>query len=193
MTNKRMTFIVAVLALFPGCSNQKKQERPAITFELSQLEEMATQYVGKEIVLKGTIDHVCKHGGARMFLVGNTPGERIRIDAGENMKFDPAWEGNTAYITGILEELKIDSTYLDKWEQEVRAKKGREAASKIHTGEQGHEEAENNIENELQQIADYRTAIYDSGKDYLSFYSVKCLKYQIVEEYDSNKKKDSVN
>ena len=190
MKMKKMIFAVVMLSLLIGCSNQQKQETPSITFELSQLEEMAPQFVGKEIVLKGTIDHVCEHGGARMFLVGKTPSERIRIDAGEDMQFDPAWEVNTAYVTGILEELRIDSAYLDKWEQEVRANKGGEAASKVHTGEEGHEKTENNMENELQQIADYRTALYDSGKDYLSFYSVRCLKYQIVEEFDSEKEND---
>ena len=123
MKMKKMIFAVVMLSLLIGYSNQQKQETPSITFELSQLEEMAPQFVGKEIVLKGTIDHVCEHGGARMFLVGKTPSERIRIDAGEDMQFDPAWEGNTAYVTGILEELRIDSAYLDKWEQEVRANK----------------------------------------------------------------------
>ncbi|MEJ5304287.1 MAG: hypothetical protein HPY80_08175 [Bacteroidales bacterium] len=185
---KRTLIYVVALVLLAACGSRQNKELPKVTFDLTELETMAPQYVGQEITLSGTIDHVCKHGGGRMFLVGSKPSARIRIDAGENMQFDASWEGKTAYVTGILEELRIDSAYLAKWEQEVREKKGGDHSSGVHMGEAGHEkEEEGDIEAELQRIADYRTAILDSGKDHLSFYSVKCTSYVLAEEETAEK------
>lgn len=185
---KRILFYVVTLGLLSACGSRQNKELPKVTFDLTELETVATQYVGQEITLSGTVDHVCKHGGGRMFLVGSKPSARIRIDAGENMQFDASWEGKTAYVTGILEELRIDSAYLAKWEQEVKEKKGGDHSSGVHMGEAGHEkEEEGNIEAELQRIADYRTAILDSGKDHLSFFSVRCTNYVLAEEETAEK------
>ena len=179
---KKIIYLLFAVALITACNSQGDKKLPTPTFDLTQLEEMAPNYVGQEVVLTGIIDHVCKHGGKRMFIVGSTPDARIRIDAGEETSFDASLEGGTVYITGIMEELRIDSAYLDKWEKEVLAEQGGEAASKVHMGEEGHEDHESDASHDLQRIADYRTAILDSGKDHLSFYSVKCIKYEVTEE-----------
>lgn len=180
---KRIIIFAAAMLLLAACGNRQTQDLPKVTFDLTELETQAPNFVGKEITLSGTIDHVCKHGGGRMFLVGSKPSARIRIDAGENMQFDALWEGKTAYVTGILEELRIDSVYLAKWEQEVKEKKGGDHSSGVHMGEAGHEkEEEGDVEAELQRIADYRTAILDSGKDHLSFYSIKCTSYMLADD-----------
>lgn len=188
---KRLLIFASALFLLAACGTRQTQQPPKVTFDLTELETMAPQYVGQEITLSGTIDHVCKHGGARMFLVGSKPSARIRVDAGENMQFDAQWEGKTAYVTGILEELRIDSAYLAKWEQEVKEKKAGDHASGVHMGEAGHEKAEEgDIAAELQRIEDYRTAILDSGKDHLSFYSLKCTSYVLADEGENEGNKE---
>jgi hypothetical protein len=179
---KKLMFVLIALTVLSACSNTKKSNLPTPSFDLTQLEEMAPKFVNQEVVLQGIIDHVCKHGGKRMFIVGSLPSARIRIDAGEELSFDASLEGSTAYITGILEELRIDNAYLDKWEQEIRDEMGGEAASKVHMGEEGHEDHDSDADHDLQRITDYRTAIIDSGKEYLSFYSVKCISYQVAED-----------
>ncbi|MGC8865900.1 MAG: hypothetical protein ACP5O2_09295 [Bacteroidales bacterium] len=188
---KRLLIFASALFLLAACGTRQTQQLPKVTFDLTELETMAPQFVGQEITLSGTVDHVCKHGGGRMFLVGSKPSARIRIDAGENMQFDAAWEGKTAYVTGILEELRIDSAYLAQWEQEVKEKKGGDHSSGVHMGEAGHEkEEEGDIAAELQRIEDYRTAIIDSGKDHLSFYSLKCTRYVLADENENEEAKE---
>jgi len=189
---KRLLIFAAAVLFLAACGNRQTKELPKVTFDLTELDTQAPNFVGKEITLSGTIDHVCKHGGGRMFLVGSKPSARIRIDAGENIQFDASWEGKTAYVTGILEELRIDSAYLAKWEQEVKEKKGGDHSSGVHMGEAGHEkEEEGDVESELQRIADYRTAILDSGKDHLSFYSVKCTSYVLADDEEVVNKNDT--
>lgn len=188
---KKTLIFFAALFFLAACGTQQSREFPKVTFDLTELESMAPNYVGQEITLSGTIDHVCKHGGGRMFLVGSNPSARIRIDAGDNIKFDAAWEGKTAFVTGILEELRIDSAYLAKWEQEVLEKKGGDHSAGVHMGEAGHEKAEEgDIEAELQRIADFRTTLLDSGKGHLSFFSIKCTSYVLAddEEQQENSK-----
>lgn len=179
---KKIMFVVVAFMVLSACSNTKKSNLPTPTFNLTELNEMAPNYVNQEVILEGIVDHVCKHGGKRMFIVGSLPSARIRIDAGEELSFDASLEGSSVFVTGILEELRIDNAYLDKWEQEIRDEMGGEAASKVHMGEEGHEDHNSDADHDLQRIADYRTNIIDSGKEYLSFYSVKCISYQVAKD-----------
>jgi hypothetical protein len=170
-------FIGIVLA---SCNNQPKETPKETTFDLSQFDSLAPQYVNKEVTILGTIDHVCKHGGKRMFLIGENPEDRVKINAtDDNTSFKPEWEGSDVLVKGIIEELRIDAAYLDQWESEVMAETQGEAASKVHMGEAGHEKTEGTVDGDMERINDFRKQIKESGTDHVSFYSVNCISYEI--------------
>ncbi|MDO9512774.1 MAG: hypothetical protein Q7J34_13520 [Bacteroidales bacterium] len=181
---KKFLYLMLATSLFAACSNDKNkplnQQKP--TFELSQFEEMAGQYVGQEVIITGTCDHVCKHGGGRMFLINTDGDSRVEVLAGDAGAFQQEMEGSDIVVKGLVEEMRIDNAYLDKWEQEVmEGTEEEESVMKLHTGEPGHELNEGK-ETELQKIIDLRTSIIDSGKPYLSFYSIKALSYEAIKE-----------
>lgn len=172
-----MISLIAVIAVSCNQTAQQAETQKALT--VSELLTQAPELVGKEVTFEGTVDHVCKHGGKRMFLVGTTAEERIKVTLGEGeLVFKPEMEGSDVVVKGIVEELKIDKAYLDQWESEVMAETEGEAASKVHMGEAGHEANEGNKNDDLEKIANFRTQIQDSGKDHISFYSVNCLSYE---------------
>lgn len=181
---KKFMFFLLAAGMFVACTNNANQplSKQTPTFDLGQFEEMAGQYTNQEVILTGTCDHVCKHGGGRMFLINNDGSVRVEITAGDAGPFQQEMEGSDFVIKGILEEMRIDNAYLDKWEQEVmEGSDEEESEMKLHTGEPGHEHQEGK-ETELQKIADLRTAITDSGKPHLSFYSVKALAFEKISE-----------
>ena len=109
---------LAAMFLF-SCGNQKKREQSTsneslVTAEtaltVDQLYEKASDIVDKEIVVTGTVMHVCQHGGERCFLMGSNENINIRIEAGEKIgAFSQELMGSNIEITGILKEVKTEA------------------------------------------------------------------------------------
>ena len=180
MLKKALLFsFVAIFAI--SCNQNTPKEETQAVLTVGELITKAPELAGKEVSFSGTVDHVCKHGGKRMFLVGATAEERMKVTLGEGeLAFKPEMEGSDVLVKGIVEELKIDKAYLDQWESEVMSETEGEAASKVHMGEPGHEKNENNKNDDLEKIADFRKQIAESGKDHVSFFSVNCISFEEI-------------
>lgn len=187
---KKLFFLAALAIIFAACNSASTDQNQATSEEITVItcEDFSTSpddYVGQEILIEGTAVHVCKHGGQRMFIIGEDPDERIKINCGEEMEaFDVEMEGSNVAIIGTVDELIIDEAYLTSWENELMADNpGSEM--KIHGGEEGHEHGEEgddgheaDIEGELEQINDLRAELKESGKDHLSFYSITATEFE---------------
>lgn len=112
--------LIGILALFAfGCGNQKKQaevtaEEPvqieAATLSIDDLYAGAADMVDKEVVIKGTVMHVCQNGGERCFLMGSNEDVNIRIEAGEKIgAFSQELMGSELEIVGVLKEVKTEA------------------------------------------------------------------------------------
>lgn len=188
---KKIFLLAMVAVLFAACNNATQQSgEQAAETEAQEIVMMTStdfhthpeDYVGKSIVIEGTAVHVCKHGGKRMFIIGDESEEdRIQIKAGDNIDaFDVELEGSDVTVKGIFDELRIDEAYLTEWENELKADNP-ESEMKIHRGEEGHEHDEGDPNAEFEQIAAYREQMKEQGVDHLSFYSI------IAEEYKEKK------
>ncbi len=149
---------------------------------------------GKVVKIKGTVDHVCKHGGKRMVIVGMNPGERLRVEAGENPPFDADLAGSEVEVTGTLHTEKIDSTYLADWENDLKQKaeegvqetekkhiEGAHVEGEEHEGEhKGEHEGAENIDQQLQQIQRLRQVIANNGKGYIVTKYMEVIEYRKV-------------
>lgn len=193
---KKLIFAGILLAFLVSCQNnntttdqsvsQTSVQEDPVMVQLNEFDEQAGNLVGKQVTLSGTIDHVCKHGGQKMFMVHRDSDARVKITTGEDMAaFNTELEGENLMVVGIVDELRIDEDYLREWEEELKADQKSEAGEKVHMGE-GEGEADHHEESdhsqEYDQIKAYRDMIKASGKDYVSFFSVTCLKYDIVEQ-----------
>lgn len=192
--------LIALLLITVSCENSSQKAsntevevavvEEVIPVELADFSARAGDLVGKQVELYGMIDHVCKHGGQKMFLVNEDGETRIKIVTGENMAaFNTELEGESVNVIGIVDELRIDEEYLKEWEQEVLAGlEGDEGdkGEKVHMGE--HKESASGENPELEQINNYRKQIAESGKDYISFFSVICVDYEV----DDNESNDDV-
>lgn len=117
----KLLFVLA-LALFFSCSSRNNQKKDAKSEELAALtvEEVQAQgndLVGKEVVIKGTVTHVCKESGARCFVMGANEDNSIRIEAGKIGSFSQEQMGSDIKVRGILREVKLDSQDLAAMEK----------------------------------------------------------------------------
>lgn len=189
---KKIIPILFIAILFVACGNQsaKKEtnddkktavETSYIESDVADFFNNAANLAGKEIRLKGTVAHICAHGGKRMFLMHPDIEDRVKITLSDDQAaFNTELEGSDVVVYGKVIEMIVDEKYLNNWQAEVEAGMGEEAESKIHTGEEGHEDTEHIASQDLKQIEQYRAMLKESGDDHLSFYSVACEKYEVM-------------
>jgi hypothetical protein len=193
---KKLLFAIAAIALLVSCQNNTANEQTnqvaetvvveTIDVQLKDFDDKAGEMVGKQIALLGTIDHVCKHGGQKMFMVNQDSDARVKITTGEDMAaFNTELEGENVKVLGVVDELRIDEEYLREWEEELKAEQKSEAGEQVHMGEgegEGEDHHEGDNSQEYEQINKYRQMIQESEKDYISFFSVVCVEYKVIEK-----------
>lgn len=109
---------VFVLFLF-SCGNQKstkqtetlaQAESEVIVLTVDDLYKQAPDLADKEIIVKGTVMHVCKEGGQRCFIMGSNEDINIRIEAGEKIgAFGQELMGSEIEVVGVLKEVKTEA------------------------------------------------------------------------------------
>ncbi|HAN76978.1 MAG TPA: hypothetical protein DCQ31_03995 [Bacteroidales bacterium] len=182
---KNLFIVVAVVAasfLF-SCKQAENTEAKVLTIE--ELFANADEFVGKDVQITGTVDHVCKHGGRKMFLLGETEDARIKITSAEDMlPFAQEWVGSDVEVVGTLEVLNIDEAYLTEWEAELEADTlaAESTDTAVVAATEGTEHKEHTEKGasadmgthnpQMDQIIAYRQQLKDEGKEKLSFYSI---------------------
>ncbi len=183
-----LLFAASILAACNNSQNNATSEASAdeevlavpVAITLIEFEDKADDLVGKQIVFTAIVDHTCKHGGKRMFLVDENSDAHLKVESGENISsFDASLEGSEVKVIGIVNEKVIDKAYLDEWEEDVQ--KEIESSKNLHMGnhEKGEEEKDE-TEESLNQIKNLREQLAESGEDHLSFYSVECIEYEVI-------------
>ncbi len=114
---KNLFVIVLFSLILFACGNSQKGQTPvdeqsqqALVLSVDELFANAAEMVDKEIVVKGTVMHVCKQGGGRCFIMGSNEDINIRVEAGEKIgAFDQEQMGSDLEITGILKVVKTEA------------------------------------------------------------------------------------
>jgi hypothetical protein len=71
-----------------------------------KFQEFAVNNVGKEVEIQGMVVHVCKHGGKKLFIIGEDPEKRVKITTSDKVSvFQPEMEGSNIWVKGIIEPI----------------------------------------------------------------------------------------
>lgn len=106
---KNVLGILAIAALMISCGNTDKEKKSEtaeapVNVEFASLIETPAEYLNKDITISGSVVHVCKHSGKKMFIVGENPDIRLFISAGDEVPVFPMeLLGSTLSVTGHLE------------------------------------------------------------------------------------------
>lgn len=177
-------FYVLLLGAFllVACSTETPQKANA-ELTVAQINANTSAYVGQTVSITGTVNHVCRHGGKRLFVMGENSQESFKVEAGTVGSFDVALEGSEIRVTGVVQELKVDKAYLDNWEKEVCATEAENEAIK-HAGgnntSEAHAEQEMAENPTLQNINSLRQELTESNKEYLSFYHLEATSFEEI-------------
>lgn len=176
----RALFIAMAVAFIFGCSNNQNKSnendggnQQVVNEEVSTVDVVslladAKAYDGKEVFLKGTVVHVCKHSGKRLHLMAEDEKTKIRIEAGDIGKFERELEGSNIVAKGIFRREVIDEAYLAKWAGEL----GKEGEHKSHEEQ----------EEEKGKMKKYREMMNETEDGYLENFWVDGISFETVDE-----------
>ena len=171
---KKIVGILVVFALLTACKNEAKKEvvneentveaveTPLLS--MADFHTVAGDYVDKEIQIQGIVDHVCKHGGKKIFLA--TDDGNVHVNAEE--RFDEALNGSEILVTGIVVEERIDEAFCLQMEED-----------NIKSHSEG-KSSEEQFEAKKKHIQAYRDEMKEKGVDYLSNFSIKYVSLKEV-------------
>ena len=134
---------------------------PVLT--LADFDVSAANWVDKEVQVNGIVDHVCKHGGKKLFLV-NDDGD-VHVES--EVRFDDGLVGDEITVTGIVQEFRVDEAYcLQKEEDHIQNHKEGTDSDEVY-------------DKKIKQIQNYRDSMKVAGIDHLSFYSLNYVSHQV--------------
>ncbi|MCK5730400.1 MAG: hypothetical protein KAH68_04965 [Draconibacterium sp.] len=116
---KKLALISLFALILFSCGNQKSKKQSVtktepvevvVVLTVDELYKNAAEFADKEVVVKGTVMHVCKSGGGRCFIMGSNEDINIRIEAGEKIgAFDQELMGSDIEVVGIFREVKTEA------------------------------------------------------------------------------------
>jgi len=183
--------LIAIAFIAVSCENtpekaeQKEKTTEVVSNEIvnvtmADFDSLANGLVGKNIALSGLVDHVCTHGGQKMFIVDQNSDARIKVTPNEELAaFNTDLVGETLKITGIVEEMRVDEDYLKEWEEEINQGITGEGEGKKESADPKDHGGNEAATSELDQIARMRAQIAETEKGYLSFYSILATEYSV--------------
>lgn len=182
---KKLFFLLVIgafiFAFNSGCNNNKQAESTVLSVDSFLVSP--EKWAGKDVNITGTVSHVCRHSGKKLFLFGADPEKTVKINAGgEVSAFDLKYEGTDIEITGtVVEDEKIDANYLNEWEAEIKAKIGDkdlkvcDADNKaISVQNEDKAAAKDTVEDPYASVKEFRKKLEESGKTYISIYAINC-------------------
>ncbi|PKP09738.1 MAG: hypothetical protein CVU09_10595 [Bacteroidetes bacterium HGW-Bacteroidetes-4] len=187
---KNILILIVTLAFFSACNNNQKNQTslPQATSEIEYITVdsflvVAADFVGKEITVKGTVDHICKHGGKRVKIFGENPDNTLHGEASESTgAFNAELEGSEVCLTGIVAESKMDLAYVEEYEKNLleAIEKNKEEVDMEHAKGVDHHA-------KLDEIKAWKEEIATNGKGYISSYYLDVTSYQEITDKAAGK------
>lgn len=173
MTRNIITLLL-IVGLFSSCceSTNDSEETNQETVQISAAElpvvtigtfdAEAGNYVDQEVKVSGIVDHLCKHGGKKLFMVSDD-GD-LHVESEE--RFDEELSGLDITVNGIVREFRVDEAYCLKMEEDnIQSHKTGETEDDLY-------------ERKMEQIQYYRDSMSTAGTDHLSYYSIEYVSHK---------------
>lgn len=175
---KKMKKYLSILAiaslLFSSCGSEESTNDTSDTtktevasesktvLKIDEFYTTAAENVDKEIQVKGIVDHVCRHGGKKLFLVDD--GGDLHVFS-EN-RFNDSVMGSEIIVTGIVREFKMDEAYCSQLEED-----------NIKSHSEGNS-SEEQFKRKQAHVAEIRDSMKAAGVDHISEYSLEYISYK---------------
>jgi hypothetical protein len=161
----KKVIVLLIFSIFTIGAVQAQAKKKAVKlpgFTVENFEKKAGKYIGKPVFLSGTVDHVCKHSGKKLYIVGKND-EKVEVLAGDIERFPKELEGEDIKVKAIVKEERIDEEYLSEWAKEIKSE---------------HKDGSATCATEMKKIEDTRDKMKKNKKGYVPIYYLEGISYE---------------
>ena len=183
----KIYFSIVALALamtLGSCKNTQKQsqttEAPkeqvteAKVLTPETLMKDGAKLIDQNITIKGTVTHICKHGGKKCSIMGENPETFIQVMAGEKIgSFPTDLIGSNILVKGIVKERRITKEDVVKQEEALKA-----ASEKAEKAENA--EGKKHCSHSMHNVSKMKQWMTDNNKEYYPIYFVQGISFENV-------------
>ena len=161
---KKLLFLFVAIATLLSCTANNSNS----AYTVDELMSTISTQVDQEVKVLGTVNHVCKHTGMKCFIVNEKEDFSIQIMAGGIIKsFDNDLIGNKIEAVGVVRERRIEKEQVDETEK---------AARDLMHDEEAHEQCQAMLDN----VAQMRAWMEKNNKDYYAIYYIDGIRYKAL-------------
>lgn len=190
-----LTVVLAVALFAVSCNNNSnkvetaEETKVAAVFGVDSILSVAPEYVNDTIEVEGVCVHICSHGAGKISLMGSDDTKTIMCHASKELgAFKQECVNSVVRVKGVIVEQRMDEAYLQAWEEQIKAQTvkqhGEGQAAGCDSEMKAHQEQK--VATPEERIANLRARIAErnekEGLNYLSFYSIVAIDYEIVTE-----------
>ena len=210
-----MLFLAVV---FTACNNEASTENATEeavateqTVEVLTVDNLLTdidKLVGEQVTIVGTVDHVCKHGGGKLVIYTDSPENGLHVKAtDESGKFRADEIGDEfIQVTGVVSEFRVDEAYIldkeaelaemiandDGKDTEAKEEEEHHGGGDFPDNDSKHKQEIEGLQNQIASLKGQLEELKAEGKDHISYYSVKCSTYNVMEQEDKEVKEEVI-
>ena len=86
---KNLFLFIFLTSLLFSCNNSNQtnegSDSDLVRVDMSEFYASADEFVDNKVIISGLVTHVCKHGGQKLFIIGENDEQRLRINVGEGI------------------------------------------------------------------------------------------------------------
>ena len=140
MTGKSLPLLMIVLFVLFGCQpEQTKKFGAEITLKekikVSEILSKPEEYVGKKVLVEGTVVDVCKKAGCWMEIASDAPNQKIKIKVKDgDIVFPVEAKGKSALVEGVVYSIELNEEEAIEYFKHMAEDAGKEYDSTSITG-----------------------------------------------------------
>jgi hypothetical protein len=161
---KKLFILFVVVAALTSCTGSSSKK----AYNVDELMDTIGTQVDKEVTVYGTVTHVCVHTAKKCFIENENKDLSIRINAGGIIDvFDRDIIGSRIEAVGVVKEQRIEKEQIDETEKTAHEN-------------MDNEEAHDQCETMLKQVAQMRAWMEKNKKDYYANYYIDGIRYKVL-------------
>lgn len=168
------------LALMAGCKQKTNLSLADKVFNILEIDSTMAQYEDSVVIVAGTVDHICKHGGKKIVIM-DADSNKLHIFAGEGgiSSFDATLIGADVKVWAKVVYDKIDEAYLNDWESRLAEQEAKYIAERDTASNPEDYDMEHFV-SERAEIAEYRAQIAASADGFIKEHYLMGMKIEEV-------------
>ena len=160
---KRFIPILLIALFMASCGKQT-------IYDVNSFLTAADTLTEQEIVIKGTVTHVCVHSGKKCFIKAEGSEETIKIETGGEIEsFSQDLIGKEVIVLGIVKESRTEQADIESKEAAINE-------TKLEALEATDEETVEHCDAAQKSLDNMKKWMKDHGKDYYAVYYIEGIK-----------------